>query len=87
MSERNFKRCVPPCERYITPSDSHELFTVCLGTQDAQSAFEGAGCAHCDRFTEKQQCSRLALFTEDRNQVSAPRGAGPAAAKAECRLH
>ncbi len=87
MSERSFKRCVPPCERYITPSDSHELCVTCLGAQHARSALEGAGCAHCDRFTVKQLCSRLALFTEDGSQASAPRGAGPAAAEAERRLH
>ncbi len=48
MSELSFKRCVPQCESYITPSDSHELCVMCLGT---------------------------------------PRGAGPAAAEAERRLH
>ncbi len=87
MSEHSFKRCVPPCERYITPSDSHELCVVCLGAQHARSALEGAGCAHCDRFSVKQLRSRLALFTEDGSQASAPRGAGPAAAEAEHRLH
>ncbi len=29
MSERSFKICVPSCERYITPSDSHELCAHC----------------------------------------------------------
>ncbi len=48
---------------------------------------EGASCAHCDRFSVKQLRSRLALFTEDGSQASAPRGAGPAAAEAERRLH
>ncbi len=52
---------------------------ACLGAQHARSALEGAGCAHCDRFTVKQLRSRLAMFTEDGGQASAPRGAGPAA--------
>ncbi len=55
--------------------------------QHARSALEGVGCTHCDCFTVKQLRSRLALFTEDGSQASAPHGAGPAAAEAEHRLH
>lgn len=65
MSERNFKRCVPPCERFITPSDPHKLCVLCLGAQHARLALEGAGCAYCDSFTVKQLRFHLALFAED----------------------
>ncbi len=87
MSERCFKRCVPPCEIYITPSDSHELCVVCLGTQHVRLTLEGADCLHCDRFMVKQLLSHMALFTEDGSQASAPRGAELAAADAERHLH
>lgn len=74
-------------QRFITLSDSHELYVMCFGAQHAWSALEGAGCAHCDSFTVKQLQSRLALFAEDRSQASVPCGAGPAAAEAELCLH
>ncbi len=51
MSERRFKKCAPPCERFITPSDSHELCLMYLVAQYARLALEGAGCAHCDFFS------------------------------------
>jgi hypothetical protein len=84
-SEQQFRKCVPPCPRYITGGDTHDLCVVCMGVQHAQSALEGADCEHCERMSMKTLRSRRALF-EESGSVRAPRGSGPAAAEAQRRL-
>ncbi len=59
---------------------------VCLGVKHAESALEGAGCPHCERLPLHTLRSWRALF-EGRDFASVPRGAGPASAEAERRLH
>ncbi len=34
--------CAPPCQRYLTLGDSHNLCMICLGEEHACSALEGA---------------------------------------------
>ncbi|MCI4377585.1 hypothetical protein PGIGA_G00205140 [Pangasianodon gigas] len=84
-SGQRFRLCVPPCPRYITGRDTHSLCVACLGAEHAQSALEGAGCAHCECLPLRALRSRWALF-EEGALTSVPRGAGPASAEAERRL-
>ncbi|MCJ8749920.1 hypothetical protein PDJAM_G00193080 [Pangasius djambal] len=56
------------------------------GAEHAESALEGAGCSHCERLPLRVLRSRKALF-EEGAFTREPRGAGPASAEAERRLH
>ena len=85
-SKSRYRLCVPPCPRYITGGDTHNLCVVCLGSKHAESALEGADCPHCLRMSVRMLRSRRALF-EEGAFASVPRGAGPASAEAERRLH
>ncbi|KAK2869830.1 hypothetical protein Q8A67_024222 [Cirrhinus molitorella] len=84
-SERRFRRCVPPCPRYIAGEDTHDLCVVCLGAEHAQLALERADCHDCELLPLRVLRSRLAVFDEG-GQVRAPAGSGPAAAEAQRRL-
>jgi hypothetical protein len=83
-SEQQYRKCVPPCTRYLTGGDTHDLCVACLGVQHAQSALEGADCEHCERFPIRTLRSRRSLF-EESGSVRAPRGSGPASVEAERR--
>ncbi len=85
-SGSQYRQCVTPCPRFITSGDTHSLCVVCLGAKHAESAFEEAGCPHCERLPMHTLRSRKALF-EEGVFASAPRGAGPASAEAERWLH
>lgn len=82
---QSFRKCVPPCPRFLSGVDTHDLCVMCLGAEHALSAFEGAECEHCERLPLRSLRSRLALF--DRSaQDSVPHGSGPASAEAERRM-
>ncbi len=85
-SGSQYRQCVTPCPRFITSGDTHSLCVVCLGAKHAESAFEEAGCPHCERLPIHTLRSRRALF-EEGVFASAPHGAGPASAEAEWWLH
>ncbi len=85
-SGSQYRRCVTPCPRFITSGDTHSLCVVCLGAKHAESAFEEAGCPHCERLPIHTLRSRRTLF-EEGVFASAPHGAGPASAEAEWWLH
>ncbi len=84
-SGSQYRQCVT-CPRFITSGDTHSLCVVCLGAKHAESAFEEAGCPHCERLPIHTLRSRRALF-EEGVFASAPHGAGPASAEAERWLH
>ncbi len=44
--------CVRPCPCYLTGGDTHILCIACWGEEHTQSAFENAGCEHCDMLTD-----------------------------------
>lgn len=54
--------------------------TSALGEEHARLVFEGAECAHCERFYERPP------ILEDCGQASAPPRLGPAVAEAQWRL-
>ncbi len=35
--EKRFRRCADPCQRFLTPDDTHDLCVMCLGEEDARS--------------------------------------------------
>ncbi len=35
------RKCIEPCDRFITAGDTHEKFVLCLGRSHAQAAFSG----------------------------------------------
>lgn len=84
--QQKFTKCAPPCPRFITDGDTHEMCVKCLGVEHAQPSLEGAVCVHCERLTLRVLRSRRALF-EEGAAASVPRGSGPAAAEARRRLH
>ncbi len=84
--EKRFRRCVDPCQRFLTPDDTHDLCFMCLGEEHARSVLEGMECAHCELFSLGKLRSRMSLFSRELGQSSAPRGSGPAAAEAARRL-
>ncbi len=63
-SSSQYRQCVPPCPRFITSGDTHSLCMVCLGVKHVESALEGAGCLHFERFPLRTLRSRRALFEE-----------------------
>lgn len=76
-TSKAFKQCVHPCQRYLTPDDTHSLCVSCLGKEHARDVLEGAICAHCERFSVEKLRSRLS---------SGSRGSGPAVAEARRRM-
>jgi len=78
MATKAFKSCTPPCPRFL------DLRMMCLGAENALSAFEGAECEHCVKLPLRTLRSRLALF-EESAQASVLHGSGPAAAEAAWR--
>ncbi len=72
-SGSQYRQCVTPCPRFITSGDTHSLCVVCLGAKHAESAFEEAGCPHCERLPIHTLRSRRALF-EEGVFASAPHG-------------
>ncbi len=75
---KRFRKCVDPCQRYLTPDDAHDLCVVCLG--------EGTECDHCEHFSLRKLRSRLSLFSRELGQSSAPCDSVSAAAEAAKRL-
>ncbi len=84
--EKRFRRCVDPCQLFLTPDDTHDLCVMCLGEEHARSVLEGMECAHCAIFSLGKLRSRMSLFSRELGQSSAPHGSGPAAAEAARRL-
>ncbi len=84
--EKRFRRCVDPCQRFLTPDDTHDLCVICLGEEHARSVLEGMECAHRDLFSLRKLRSHMSLFSRELGQSSAPRGSGLAAAEAARRL-
>ncbi|KAL0151772.1 hypothetical protein M9458_052923 [Cirrhinus mrigala] len=85
-AETQFRKCASPCDRFVTPQDSHALCVACLGEKHAVAALEGGVCPHCMHLSLATLRSRRALFV-DGAFASVPRGAGPAATEADRRLH
>ncbi|KAL0149575.1 hypothetical protein M9458_055102 [Cirrhinus mrigala] len=81
-----YRQYVPPCKRYITSEDTHNMCVVCLGAEHAASALEGADCPHCELLPLRTLRSWKALF-EEGAFTSVPQGAGPTATEAERLLH
>ncbi|KAL1269008.1 hypothetical protein QQF64_031297 [Cirrhinus molitorella] len=84
-SEQHFRSCIPPCTRFISPGDTHDLCVVCLRAEHAQSALEKADCYDCELLPLRVLRSRLAVFDES-GQPRDPVGSGPAVAEAQRRL-
>ncbi len=63
-SGSQYRQCVTPCPRFITSGDTHSLCVVCLGAKHAESAFEEAGCPHCEQLPIHTLGSRRTLFEE-----------------------
>ncbi len=43
------RRCVEPCDRFITAGDTHDRCVLCLDRHHAQAALSGlSNCQHCD---------------------------------------
>ncbi len=41
--EKCFRRCVDPCQRFLTPDDTHNLCVMCVGKEHAHSVLIGNG--------------------------------------------
>ncbi len=87
---KRFRKCVDPCQRYLTPDDEHDLCVMCLGEEHPRSVLEGTECVHCEHFSLRKLRSHLSRFSRELGQSSAPRdsavSAVSAAAKAARRL-
>ncbi len=79
---KHFRRCADPCQRFLTPDDTHDLCVMCLGEEHVRSVLEGMECVHCEPFSLGNLRSRLSLFSRELGRSSAPRGSGPAVAEA-----
>lgn len=76
-SSKYFRKCMSLSPCFITPKNTQSLCIVCLGVEHTCSALEGAGWVHCDKFTVRKLHSRLALFSWDEVQASAPLSLDP----------
>ncbi len=70
--EKRFRRCVDPCQRFLTPDETHDLCVMCLGKEHARSVLEGMECVHCELFSLGKLRSRMSLFSSELGQSSAP---------------
>ncbi|KAA0713315.1 hypothetical protein E1301_Tti009265 [Triplophysa tibetana] len=84
MSKQEFRRCMPPCPRYIMGNDTHTFCVFCLGLEHARSAFRETDCPHCEHLPSKTLRSRLALFCADRSLATAPRISGSTSVETVC---
>ncbi len=82
VSGRCLRLCVPPCARYLSGGDTHDLCIVCLGVEHARAALEGAACHDCELLPLHVLRFRLAVFDES-GQVLDPAGSVPAVAVAQ----
>ncbi len=83
---KRFRRCADPCQRFLTPDDTHDLCVMCLGEEHARSVLEGMEWVHCELFSLGKLRSHLSLFSRELGQSSAPCGSGPAIPEAARRL-
>lgn len=81
-----FRKCLPPCPRFLTPEDTYDLCVMCLGEECARSVLEGSEYTHCDKLSIRKLPSHLSLFSRDEGQVSVSRSSGSAAAEAQHKL-
>ena len=67
-----YRRCTPPCARYIANDDPHSKCVKCLGFSHAREAVIGSSkCKFCENLLLKTLKSRLAVF-ERESFVSPP---------------
>lgn len=71
-SDKWFRKCVPPCQRYLTLEDTYDLCVICLVEDHASSVLEQAECVDCEVFSTNKHCSRLSIFSRELGQASAP---------------
>ncbi len=80
-SSSHYRLCVSPCSSYTKlRAGIHSLCVVCLGAKHAESALD------CERLPLHTLRSPKALY-EEGDFTGVPRGASPAFAEAEQRLH
>lgn len=48
MAAQALSKCFHPCQRFLTPNDTHEMCVICLGEEHARSVLEGTECEHCE---------------------------------------
>ncbi len=60
---QRFRKCVHPCQRYLTKDDAHDLCVMCLGEEHARSVLEGTECVHCEHFSLRKLRSRFFPFS------------------------
>ncbi len=70
--EKRFRRCVDPCQHFLTPDDTHDLCVMCLDEEHARSVLEGMECTHRELFSLGKLRSRMSLFSRELGQSSAP---------------
>lgn len=75
---------MPPCQRYLTPADTHDLCVMCLVEEYARSVLDGAEWAHCESFSMKKLRSCVSLVSKDKRLHL--RGPGPANTEAKRRM-
>ncbi len=81
-----FRKCLPPCPRFLTPEDTPDLCIMCLGEERARLVLEVFEYTHCDKLWIRKLPSHLSLFSRDEGQVSVSRSSGSAAAEAQHNL-
>lgn len=77
-TDKHFRKCVPPCPRFLSLDDTHDMCINCLRVDHAHSVLKGADRADCEGSSMKKLHLRLSLFSRELEQASAPDGcAGP----------
>lgn len=78
-SDKHFRKRVLPCQRFLTPDDTHKMCVICLVEDHACSVL-------LRELFYKKALFALVLFLKDLGRASAPSGSGPAAFEARWRL-
>ncbi len=66
----SYRRCVEPCDRFISGGDTYDRF---LGLQHAQASLNSlSDCQHCDSLQLKVLSSRLAALSKKAGLASNP---------------
>ncbi len=65
-SAMEYRRCQPPCSRFIASDDPHSKCVKCMGFSHACEAVYGISkCQFCENFHLKTLCTRLAVFERE----------------------
>ncbi len=63
--EKRLRRCVDPCQRFLTPDDTHDLCVMCLGEEHAALCSRGNGVQCIVSFSLWESSTLVCPFSQE----------------------